>query len=265
MLEREVGARLIERSPTGARLTSAGALVYERAKTILSHLDQLAEAARRAEAAQAQPVRVGFAPSMMNSLGVGLIEQVCEGAEPTIKLQVLEEAPPQLDGMLASGQVDIVVGPRRSAGEDIASEPLFLEPLVLIYPRAWGELDGRDLNLLAGLPWVATRRAHSVRALIESAFAQVGSGYRLIAEIDSPHTVVRVVQRGIGVTALPRAAAEQAAADGLVAVTAFGPEPILRPIFLNWRNQPEPTPAGRRALELLRSAGAELGRRMASA
>ncbi len=256
VLEREVGAKLIERSASGASLTRAGAALYDRAKIILSQVDQLSAAITDPGDSALSPVVVGAAPSMMDCLGVALIDDLCR-RRPGLRLQVLEEGPPQLDGLLASGGADIIIGPRRSTGADIAAERLFSEPLVLIYSPDAPTPDGADLEALSQLPWVTTRRAHSVRMLIEAIFAQAGFDYRVVAEIDSPQAVIRTVQRGLGVTALPRAVAEQAAALGQVKITPFGKEPVSRPIFMCWR-----TPAGSAAetvLGAIRDLAAPLG------
>lgn len=85
---------------------------------------------------------------------------------------------------------------------------------------------------LAQLPWVTTRRSHSARVLVEALFAQAGLEQRVVAEIDSLALVIRAVESGLAAAVVPESVAKIAVTRGAVREAPFGPQPLVRPMFL---------------------------------
>lgn len=255
-LEQDLRVTLVERSSAGVRLTEAGQMLYGRAQAILRQVDDAIDDLRSPANRLSGPIAVGVPPSLSESLTLPLLETLCRD-HPHLRPQVVEEGAPVLEELLISGGLAAAVLAKRPDREAVVAERLLAEPLVLVAPAAWRLKPDVDLEALSKLPWVTTRRAHSVRALVESVFAQAGLECRVAAEIDSLPTVIRAVQRGIGATVLPLGAARHAAQTGEATVAPFGDPPLLRPMFLCWRRAASLDARTQLLLDLLRGLAAD--------
>lgn len=258
-LEEELRVKLVERSSSGVRLTEAGQMLYGRAQAILRQVDDLTDDLRSPANRLTGPIAVGVPPSLSESLTLPLLETLCRD-HSQLRPQVVEEGAPVLEELLISGGLAAAVLAKRPDREAVVAERLLAEPLMLVAPAAWKLTPDVGLEALSKLPWVTTRRAHSVRALVESVFAQAGLECRVVAEIDSLPTVVRAVQRGVGATVLPLGAARHAAQTGEATVMPFGDPPLLRPMFLCWRRAAVLDPRTELLLDLLRGLTATFDR-----
>ncbi|WP_157062694.1 LysR family transcriptional regulator, partial [Pseudoxanthomonas dokdonensis] len=63
-LEEELGVSLVERAPRKVMLTPAGRDAAERARRIISEVEQMKEAARRSQDPEAGTVRLGMFPTL---------------------------------------------------------------------------------------------------------------------------------------------------------------------------------------------------------
>jgi LysR family nitrogen assimilation transcriptional regulator len=251
-LEQDLKVKLVERSTTGVRLTPEGEILYGRAQIILRQVEEVRADLRSPTHRLAGPVAIGLPPSLSESLTVPLLLALCRD-HPDLRPQVIEEGSPFLEELLAKGGLEVAVLAKRPDREGIESERLITEPLLLAAPAAWKLSPATSLETLSKLPWVGTRRTHSVRLLVEAIFAQAGLEHRVVAEIDSLTTVVRCVQQGLGVAVFPQSVAEHAARTGAVDLLPFGATPVMRHMFLSWRHG-----GARRtqvALELIRALG----------
>jgi molybdate transport repressor ModE-like protein len=107
-LEREVGARLLEREPGGLRLTAAGAVLLEHADAIAERLSlagvQLAEAARSARA----HLRIGAFPTALADYVPGVIAEL-RRLHPDTKVTVEEGTGDELSARVRSGALHLAV------------------------------------------------------------------------------------------------------------------------------------------------------------
>lgn len=253
-LESDLKVKLVERSATGVKLTPAGEALYGRAQIIVRQVDELREDVRSTTARLSGPVSIGLPPTLAEKLTLPLLEALCRD-HPELRPQILEEGSPFIEDLLARGGVDVAVLARRPDREGVEVERLICEPLVLVAPAAWDLPDRPSLEDMSRLPWVTTRRTHSVRVLVEALFAQAGLEHRVVAEIDSLSTVIRSVQRGLGATVLPRGIAEHASADGSVRLFPLCEPPLMRPMFLCWRRSAALNPRTQVVVEIIRGLG----------
>lgn len=231
VLEAELGVRLLDRSATGVTATAAGMKLYRQAQVILARVAGLREAVRATAEGLAGPVLIGMPPSLSESLALPLLRRVTQEA-PCVRLQLVEEGGALLEQMLRTGHLEIAVTPRRPGDGALRAELLFTETLVILAPCDWDLPAPDDLAALAQLPWVTTRRSHSARVLVEALFAQAGLEQRVVAEIDSLALVIRAVESGLAAAVVPESVAKIAVTRGAVREAPFGPQPLVRPMFL---------------------------------
>jgi DNA-binding transcriptional LysR family regulator len=192
-LEKELGTRLLDRSPGGLKLTTAG-------ETLLEHADAIADRLALART-QLQPdprLRVGAFPSAL----AALVPQALAG----IPVLLEEGSTPDLAERVRRGQLDLAVGfqdaalPRRehdgTLRRDLARESF----LIALWPgHPLAEREEIPLADLAAQPWVAP----SASGVIVRACEAAGYAPRLVMISRDPLANRTWVAQGLAVTLVP--------------------------------------------------------------
>ena len=236
-LEEVLDAQLAERTKRSVMLTSLGEEITERARRLL---DQAAELTKLA-AADREPLSGELRFGVIPTVGPYLLPRVMPGlraAFPELKLYLREEKTLCLLEMLGSGKLDVVLMalPYDMEGVErlsIADDPFFVgsakgHPLTARKSLSAGELDPDSLLLLAD--------GHCLRDHALSACELKHGPMRRTFEATSLHTLVQMVDFGLGVTLLPRIAIEGGALRGTeIEVRPLKGPMASRQIGLVWR------------------------------
>ncbi|HVT70189.1 MAG TPA: LysR family transcriptional regulator [Trebonia sp.] len=129
-LERELGTRLLDRSPRKVVLTEAGTRVLEAARETLAAADRVAAAARLSWGGTA--VRIGTAAGLTARLERGI--DALRAQHPEVEL-VLANLP--LEDRLAAlrrGELDLALARGRVFGPGLRALPAWTEPLRAVVP-----------------------------------------------------------------------------------------------------------------------------------
>lgn len=209
-LERGIGFVLFDRTPTGVTLTPAGRVFLDEARRLLALASSAPLLARRVARGTAGSIRIGFtAVSAMTVLG----HWIAVAAEhlPEIDLVLSEMVThAQLDAILA-GELEVGLVRQVPRSEVLASRLVHTDSLVLAAPR------GHPLTLLGRPPRLADVAEHDVVTyspseawyfyeLVVAAFQQVRVVPRYVQHITQVHTLLAVVNAGLGVALVPRSA-----------------------------------------------------------
>ncbi|MFO7276047.1 MAG: LysR substrate-binding domain-containing protein [Pseudomonadota bacterium] len=256
ILENELKVKLLERSVSGVKLTPAGRVLYVRAQSILRQFDELREAVHREVKPLSGTVVLGISPTMFSRFGLSLIERVCT-QHPEMHLQFREEGSVVLDELLSNGKIELSISPTRPDGNVIVGEEILSEPLVLSYPGTWDLREDASLEELAALPWVVPRRPNSIRTRVDAVFAAANLSPRVVVEIDSLHSALETVRRGVAVAAMPIGVIRDDIAQGIVKARHIGDVPLMRPMYLSHRRSPALTPAAQFVCDILRDLATE--------
>jgi DNA-binding transcriptional LysR family regulator len=257
ILEHELRTKLLDRSVTGVTPTVAGRLLYAHAQTVLREYEELRRAVHRESSPLSGTVSIGMLPSMVPRFGLPLIEKVCI-QHPEIHLQIIEAGNAVLQELLTNGRIELSVSATRSDDDSLFCEEALSERLMLVYPAAWTVAERPSLADIAPLPWVVTRRPHSIRTLVDAVFAASNLTPHVVVEIDSLYTVIEAVKRGFGVTVLPLGAIKDSAVEVLVRWQPFGDAPVTRHVYLSHRRRPGLAPPAQFVLNVLSDLGTEL-------
>ena len=214
-LEREAGARLVERHGRGIRLTDAGRTLVRRAEAILAEL-----AAADAELGALAGLRAGrVRVSTFASAATSLLPAAVTGlrtTHPAVEVELsLVEATEEAVGGLVAGRVDLVLlthpAGQPPAADRVEVHRLFVDPMLAVLPGGHRLARRRSLRLgdLAGEPWVlgggpgCSDRATILRACH-------AAGFEPWVTVDFPtddyNATQGMVAAGAGVTLLPRLA-----------------------------------------------------------
>ena len=257
ILENELKVKLLDRSVSGVTPTSAGRILYARAQAILRQFDDLREAVHREVTPLSGTVIVGMPPTMLSRFGLPLIEKVCT-QHPEMHLQIREEGSLVLHELLTNGKIELSISATRPEGV-VTGEEILTEAIVLMYPPTMSLSASATLADLARLPWVVPRRPNSIRTLIDAAFASNNLSVNVVVEIDSLHSAMETVRRGVGVGAMTMGAMKEDLEAGSLRAKSLGDAPLMRSMYLAHRRSPALTPAAQFVHGILRDIAAEAG------
>jgi len=132
-LEQEVGAKLLMRRARGIELTPAGRAFLEHARTVLSQVEEAAEAARRV----AHPAKPCFVMGFLTgheSSWMPEAMQILRDELPNIDVMISSQYSPLLADGLSKGKIDAAFLRREQGAPDLAFRRLVKESLVVILP-----------------------------------------------------------------------------------------------------------------------------------
>jgi DNA-binding transcriptional LysR family regulator len=211
-LERESGAKLVERGARGVRLTVAGRALVDHTDAIVARIEAAEE-----ELAAIAGLRGGrLRLACFQSAGATLVPRavaVFHSRHPAVELSMVEAEPDGAGAMLRSGEIDLALV------YDHASVPAMLEPELELAPLVDDRYDAilpRDHRLakrrrlaladLADDAWIASRRSCGCREITEQVCREAGFEPRVAFEADETLAAQALVASGVGVTILPRLA-----------------------------------------------------------
>jgi molybdate transport repressor ModE-like protein len=214
-LEREAGARLVERHGRGIRLTDAGRALVRRAEAILAELAAADAELGALAGLRAGRVRVSTFASAASSLLPAAVTSL-RTAHPAVEVELsLVEATEEAVGGLVAGRVDLVLlthpAGQPPAADRVEVHRLFVDPMLAVLPGGHRLARRRSLRLgdLAGEPWVlGGGPGCSDRATILRACHAAGFEPRVTVDFptDDYNATQGMVAAGAGVTLLPRLA-----------------------------------------------------------
>jgi DNA-binding transcriptional LysR family regulator len=225
-LERQLDARLFERTGRGARLTPAGRRLLPRAEALTAEVDRLAEFVADDARSVAGVVRLSVQPSVSWPL-VGDLVAVARQRHPHLRLQIAEGPTRQIEESLADGRVDLGVvslPPPPQLGE---FEALFDVPLGLVAKAGDAQARRRTIPFeqFARLPLVIATMPNGGRVLVEEAARNAGIALNVAVEINSIHVMKKLVARdGLYSLASANAVAAEVAAGQLALSRIVSPE-----------------------------------------
>ena len=235
-LETLLGVTLVERTRRVVRFTALGEKIADKAIKVLRETEELAEMAR----AQGRPLhgelRMGVIPTIAPFLLPAMLPQL-RAQWPELKLYLREETSSAACEALHRGQLDCVLLALPYACGDIDSALLFDDPLYVAYPR--GEAPSAPAVLASEIDENRLLLLEDGHCLKDHALSACNRpDLRAHAEMmgTSLHTLVQMVDNGLGVTFVP----EMAINAGLLSRTGVDARPLrsdtpYRRIALIWR------------------------------
>jgi LysR family hydrogen peroxide-inducible transcriptional activator len=258
-LETALGVTLVERTRRIVRFTALGEKMADKAVRVLRESEELAEMAR----AEGQPLhgelRMGVIPTIAPFLLPAMLPRLRE-QWPKLKLYLREETSQAACDALHRGQLDCVLLALPYACGDVDSEPLFDDRLFVAYPRGEApvgltvEVGSIDESRMLLLEDGHCLKDHALSACnrpeMRAHAAMMGT---------SLHTLVQMVDNGLGLTFVPAMAIEAGILNG----TEVDAKPLrsdhgFRRIALIWRRSSPRETEFRMLAESLRTIVGEL-------
>ncbi len=253
-LERALGLQLLQRDPSGTRLTSDGAEVVAAARGVLEAIARLSATADRLRSESSARLRVAASFTVAEHLVPAWIEAL-RSHLPEVALTLEVENSSQVLAAVGEGRVDLgfVEGPDRPV-PGMESEAITTDTLVVVvspehpWTRRRRPLTGPDL---ARADLVVRERGSGTREVLEEALRPWG-GVRSRLELGSSEAILAAARRAEGPAVLSSLAAAADVATGeLSRVEVEGVE-LHRTIRAVWSTRTGPGPLGRRLLAAAR-------------
>jgi len=204
-LERELGGQLLERLPTGVRLTAAGKALMPDARLAVRHAAQAARSARSAFGLEAGELEV----ATVTSVAFGVLPPAFElwrTRHPATTLVLREyQHRRALEDAVRTGAGDIAVGPRPAQWRGPVVG-LGWEEFLAVIPRSDPLADRRRppaLEELADRDWVLFGPDHGLTELVLEVCARSGFVPRRAVQTGQVLAAAHLAAAGFGVTLLP--------------------------------------------------------------
>ena len=225
-LERELGGPLLERLPTGVRLTAAGNVFVTDARAAITHAESARRNARSALGLQAGELEV----ATVTSVAFGVLPPAFErwrDRYPATTIALREYTHRRaLDEAVRIGVGDIAVGPRPPEWRGPVVE-LGWEEFVVVVPASDPmPKRGRSVSLdeLAERDWVLFGPDHGLSELILGVCARAGFTPRRTVQTGQVAAAAPLAAAGLGVTMVP----DNVVPDGLNAAVRRLKSPVAR-------------------------------------
>ncbi|WP_051630212.1 hydrogen peroxide-inducible genes activator [Afifella pfennigii] len=234
-LEDDLGETLIERRPSGARLTRFGQEVAERGARVLALVHEIEGLSERYRGPLAGPLRLGVIPSVGPYLLPRLLPFLRQ-ALPQMRVRLRETITERLVAELLADRLDCILASLPLGEERLETAELFQDPFRLAVP-AEGPLARKspaDLQGLSGQDLILLEEGHCMRDQI-LAFCRIPPSAEELS-VTNLATVIELIESGAGISLLPGLFTETNEVSERVRLLPF-PEPgPKRRIGLAWRH-----------------------------
>ena len=236
-LETLIGVTLVERTRRVVRFTPLGDRIADKARRVIREAEELGDMARAAGRPLSGEMRMSVIPTIAPFM-LPRILPALRRDYPDLKLFLREETTGAACEGLHNGRTDCVLLALPYACGEVAAQPLFDDRLFVAFP---------DTDLPDPPPTIQAADIDETRLLLledghclkDHALAACNRpelGVQAMMLGTSLHTIVQMVDNGLGVTMLP----EMAIAAGILEHTSVSARPLasehaIRTVALVWR------------------------------
>ncbi|MEQ1548972.1 MAG: hydrogen peroxide-inducible genes activator [Chakrabartia sp.] len=234
-LESLIGVTLVERNRRTVRFTPLGERIADKARRVVREAEELGDMAKAAGKPLSGELRLGVIPTIAPFLLPRILPRLRKDW-PDLKLYLREETSAAACESLAHGHVDCVLLALPYACGDIEVAPLFDDRLFVAYPGGENPPDVVASEMIDQSRLLLLEDGHCLKDHILSACnrPELRAEAKMLGT--SLHTLVQMVDNGLGLTMLP----EMALKAGILNGTKVESRPLeasnpTRSIALVWR------------------------------
>ncbi len=235
-LESLLGLTLVERTRRVVRFTSLGDRIADKAVKVLRETEELADLARAEGKPLTGEMRMGVIPTIAPFLLPALLPRLRD-QWPKLKLFLREEPSAAACEALHRGQLDCVLLARPYGCGDVDHADLFDDPLLVAFPQGEAPADGPvDADMLDESRLLLLEDGHCLKDHALSVCNRPGLRADTAMLGTSLHTLVQMVDNGLGITFVPQMAVDSGLLNGTrVHARALASANASRRISLVWR------------------------------
>lgn len=252
-LEHELGIQLFERKARGVQLTENGAVLFGRANTLASQLDEIEKETRELSDVPRGEVRIATPPLSASALAPRAFKDIREQF-PEIRLSIREGSSGQIHSWILSGEIDVALLLNPEESVELRIVAMVNAPIFLVVPRQMPpELaaavetgltsDGRfRFKMIGSLPLIMPGPLHGVRKQIERMAAEHRVSTNVIIESDGLGIAVVLAKEGLGCTVFSYPGQNDSTLRDQLRLIPFAP-PVSWTFALVCKAEPKPSRA----------------------
>ena len=253
-LERALGADLIQRRPSGLRLTDVGDTVYSYSRRIFSLSAEMHEAIQDMQGLRTGHLILGASTTpgeYILPVAIGRFRQ----HYPDIQVELKIANTRSIVNRIHQGEIDLgMIGSVRDVGdEELEMSTYVMDEIVLVasptHALAQGEPLTLDEVMQTGL--VVREEGSATRKTAEECFAHLGVEPRIAIELGSNQAVKLAAEAGVGVGVVSRYAIGAEVKAGLLKALRVQGWHCARPLTLVYLRGKHLSPSQRAFLQLL--------------
>ncbi len=238
-LEQTLGVTLIDRSKKHVSLTAIGREVTERARTVLTDIDDLVATAVATHEPFSTEMRLGVIPTIAPFL-LPKILKTFRQRYPEFKLYIREDLSGNLLEELHAGELDILLLALPYPADGVTERHLFYDELLLATNKG-SPLAKRNKLMTKDLKHselLLLEEGHCLRDHVLDACKLKNRDIKVPYQATSLNTVIQMVANDIGVSILPKMAVDAKILRGTSVEThPFADRVVQRSIGLMWRKR----------------------------
>ncbi len=227
-LEEEIGNKLFTRVKYGVTLTDAGKTLLPYAQRILKHIVEARVALDNLTVATQGSISIGAAFFIGLYVLPSLLERFTS-TYPGVRVSVRTGHSEEILDMVLRDEVQIGLSIRLKH-PDIETVKLYDDEFVLVVPAShpFSHLPSVTMEQVAQEEVVTFDRASSYYKLVNAVFVDVGLALRGRFEMDTVEMAKKIVEKGMGISLLPRVAVEGDIASGILNTVPIEDRPPLK-------------------------------------
>jgi LysR family transcriptional regulator of gallate degradation len=261
LLEREVGAKVLERGRHGAHLNAMGLALIFHAEALEALLDRAGEDMQLRTLGLEGSVKLGATPITAAGIVPRALEILVRAA-PKVHVSITEGLDSEIADMLRRGHLDLVVS-RIGGGSnypELEEEELFYSDWGLItrVDHPFGMHSSVRLSDLKDVRWVLPAGGSAFRQQMERVFAASDLGWPAQSiNTNSILAIKAIVMNTDCVSVMARELVEVEVAAGRLRVISLQDVGSQRPVGMMWRRDERLSPIAARLVDILRRVSKE--------
>jgi DNA-binding transcriptional LysR family regulator len=216
-LEEIVGLQVFSReNKRRLQLTEAGRLLLTHSTHLRNHVDSLQQSMYELRTGESGHLRIGGIEPLVTQLFPDVLQAFFQDY-PKVRVTVETRGTTGIHTLVSKGDVDLGLTTPPPFRSGLLFEPLFTEVLVALIPRdhPLNRADAIPIAAFRDIKVILTNPSCAYRELIERTFIEQGINLNVTLEMGSLTAITRLVQNGVGLAILPKAATRERS-DGVV-------------------------------------------------
>ena len=211
-LEEELGVKLFERNNKRVLLTAAGEYLKKETEKIFSQLEESKHIVKQIQEGVNGKLRIGYISSTYHPKLVNVLKEI-PSVFPFVRTKLYEVPTAKQIKALEEGKLDIGILRTPVDSEKLSLITLFNDPFVLAIPKSDQDFSGTDAlkNFLPHQPFIFFNKDYAPdyhRKLIEIC-QRLGFSPDILHEANNMHSILRLVESGLGVSIVPQSVRHQ--------------------------------------------------------
>lgn len=256
-LEKQLGARLFERTTRSVTPTAAGRALLPSAEQVLAELERAHERVARIGSDSQARVRVAVT-SLIAAHVLPPVIAALRASHPAVSLDIVDAGPSEMSRMVERDEVDFALGAFLRPAAGIERVPVFRFGLVLARSRASAPAAARAATLtswrrLGRESLIGLAADNLLQQRIDALLARHAGDPGVVARFNTLETVIAMAAAGIGSAVVPSFTRSACARHGLEVLDLRAPTAALE-FYRISRSGATIPPAGEVVLERIRDA-----------